>query len=118
MRKVGSGSWTSLNATLHPQYYDAAAGRWAGDGLLGRVAGQRHPLIKPGGTPIEPAGGDGGYVLVDPANANRAVGEYVGLLMYSTTDGGQPTTISPVCGGWPTATRAPVSLRPQADEEQ
>ncbi|HNQ07924.1 MAG TPA: hypothetical protein PKH97_12160 [Tetrasphaera sp.] len=103
MSKVGSGSWTSLNATLRTlQYYDAAAGKMGlGTAYWGGLQDNGTSLIKPGGTPIEPAGGDGGYVLVDPANANRAVGEYVGLLMYSTTDGGHSfTTISPVCGGY------------------
>ncbi len=60
----------------------------------------------------EPAGGDGFYVLVDPRNANNAVGEYTDLTMYSTTDGGHTFTsdVSPGCDAQET-----VGLTPRAD---
>jgi len=52
------------------------------------------------GQAYAPAGGDGFNVIVDPANASRAVGEYTNLTAYSTTDGGHSfTTISPSCVG-------------------
>ena len=42
---------------------------------------------------IEPAGGDGGNVLVNPDNGQQAVGEYTNLAMYSTTDGGHTSAV-------------------------
>jgi hypothetical protein len=48
---------------------------------------------------VEPAGGDGGTVIVDPNNALKAVGEYTDLTMYLTDDGGKTfvPTIGPSC---------------------
>ena len=102
---VGYGSWSDLSAGLHTlQYYGAANGRQpsaaAGVGYWGGMQDNGSSLLKPhSNLGIEPAGGDGGNVLVDPANWKRAVGEYVYLSMYSTTDGGHHfATISPECG--------------------
>jgi hypothetical protein len=102
---VGYGSWSDLNAGLHTlQYYGAANGRQpsqrAGVGYWGGMQDNGSSVLKPfSRLNIEPAGGDGGNVLVDPGNWKRAVGEYVYLSMYSTTDGGHDfTTISPECG--------------------
>ncbi len=103
--KVGYGGWADLNDTLRTlQYYDAAAGAarpgshslayWGGLQDNGTSA-----LFPNRAKNIEPAGGDGGMVLVNPANANQAVGEYTNLAMYKTSDGGHTfTTISPLCG--------------------
>lgn len=102
MSHRGYGAWTSLNNSLHTlQYYDAAAGNWGAGGTAywGGLQDNGTTLLRPGKINVEPAGGDGGTVLVDPANAQRAVGEYVGLLMYRTSDGGHSfTNVSPVCG--------------------
>jgi hypothetical protein len=56
---------------------------------------------------VSPFGGDGGDTLVDPADANRAVVEYVGLDMASTVNGGVSDgstsafrEISPSCGAF------------------
>ena len=99
---VGYGSWTSLNPGLRTlQYYDARNGLAdRGTAYWGGLQDNGTSLLKPGSrTNIEPAGGDGGMVLVDPADANRSVGEYVDLVMYRTSDGGHTfTTISPECG--------------------
>jgi hypothetical protein len=100
--KVGYGGWTDLNDTLRTlQYYDAAAGA-AGKGLgyWGGLQDNGTSVLMPNKAKnIEPAGGDGGFVLVNPANANQAVGEYTNLAMYSTSDGGHTfATISPLCG--------------------
>lgn len=104
---VGYGHWSNLNATLHTlQYYDAADGRTAGSrspsslAYWGGLQDNGTSLLKPHSRRnINPAGGDGTSVLVDPANWKRAVGAYVYLAMYSTTDGGHDfTTISPECG--------------------
>jgi photosystem II stability/assembly factor-like uncharacterized protein len=48
---------------------------------------------------VEPAGGDGFDVIVDPANANNFAGEYVDGGMYRTTDGGHTFSnfVSPTC---------------------
>ncbi|HEX2903466.1 MAG TPA: hypothetical protein VHO01_08415 [Jatrophihabitans sp.] len=98
----GYGGWSDLNTGLHTlQFYDASAGRsgtglafWGGmqDNGTGVFAAN-----KPG---YEPASGDGFNVIVNPANAQQAVGEYTDLAAYSTTDGGHSfTTISPSCYG-------------------
>ncbi|GAB2909898.1 exo-alpha-sialidase [Rhodococcus aerolatus] len=106
---TGYGSWDDLNASLHVlQLYDASAGAsgsvsnapqkqltyWGG-------AQDNGTAVVPGkGQSYEPAGGDGFDVIVDPADATRAVGEYTNLTAYSTTDGGHSfTTISPSCVG-------------------
>lgn len=116
---TGYGRWSNLNADLHTlQYYDARNGSLGSDGNNrgkqdGRDGGRQGGLAYWGGlqdngtslllprarTNIEPAGGDGGFVIVDPNNGNRSVGEYVNLTMYRTSDGGHTfTTISPECG--------------------
>ncbi len=95
------GGWTDLNKTLHTlQYYDAEAGflgagltEWGGLQDNGTTLQRAH-----GGQTLTPAGGDGGYVIVNPNNANDAVGEYVDMNPYLTTDGGRTfTTITPSC---------------------
>jgi photosystem II stability/assembly factor-like uncharacterized protein len=95
------GGWTDLNNTLHTlQYYDAEAGAM-GSGLAewGGLQDNGTSLLRPGsGHSITPAGGDGGDVIVNPANAMDMVGEYVDLNPYLTTDGGHTfLTISPSC---------------------
>jgi hypothetical protein len=95
------GGWQDLNATLHTlQYYDAQAGATKGGGLAewGGLQDNGSTVTFPGRTTVTPAGGDGGYVIVNPANAQDAVGEYVYLNTYMTTDGGHTfSTISPSC---------------------
>ena len=98
---AANGGWTDLNKTLLTlQYYDAEAGaskaglaEWGGlqdNGTTFLHAGSHHS--------VTPAGGDGGYVIVNPNNAQDAVGEYVDLNPYLTTDGGHTfTTITPSC---------------------
>jgi hypothetical protein len=102
MSLVGYGNWQDLNTTLHTlQYYDAKAGKLgSGLGYWGGLQDNGTSLLIPGAAKnIEPAGGDGGDVLVDPNNANRSVGEYTNLALYSTTDGGHTfNTIAPECG--------------------
>ena len=95
------GGWTDLNASLHVlQYYDAEAGKAKhGAGIWGGLQDNGTTVLFPGApTNITPAGGDGGGVIVDPKNANNAVGEYVYLNTYLTTDGGHNfRTITPSC---------------------
>ncbi|MEO9237651.1 MAG: glycosyl hydrolase [Jatrophihabitantaceae bacterium] len=99
---VGYGHWADLNDTLRTlQYYDAVAGK-SGSGYAywgGLQDNGTSALFPNKAKNIEPAGGDGGMVLVNPANGKQAVGEYTNLAMYSTSDGGHTfTTISPECG--------------------
>jgi hypothetical protein len=101
---TGYGHWADLNDTLRTlQYYDAAAGRSGSHGALAYWGGLQDNgttvLLPTRAKNIEPAGGDGGFVLVNPSNANQAVGEYTNLAMYKTSDGGHTfTTVSPLCG--------------------
>jgi hypothetical protein len=87
------GDWTDLNATLHDlQFYDARAGKLA-DGSTQAVGGLQDngTLVENNAAftqAVEPAGGDGFDVIVDPANANNWVGEYTYGALYTTTDGG------------------------------
>lgn len=89
----GYGGWTNTNATLHTtQLYGVGTGPltggktafWGGlqDNGTSALLGADAPKM------IEPAGGDGGKVLVDPRDGTNAVGEYVYLSTYLTTDGG------------------------------
>jgi hypothetical protein len=106
---VGVVKWRDLNATLHTlQYYFAGIGRapsGRGDDIWGGLQDNGVGLLKPGASQmVSPFGGDGGDVLIDPNNGNRAVNEYVDLSMASTTNGGRSdghtevyNTISPSC---------------------
>ncbi|MDQ6615391.1 MAG: glycosyl hydrolase [Actinomycetota bacterium] len=102
--------WTDLNANLRTlQYYSVGTGtlpgRHAGTAVWGGLQDNGVSLLQPGQTDmVSPFGGDGGQVLIDPNNGNRAVNEYVYLSMASTTNGGQSPgvplaykTISPSC---------------------
>jgi hypothetical protein len=95
------GGWADLNNTIHTlQYYDAESGNlsgglatWGGLQDNGTTLQRAHA-----GQTLTPAGGDGGYVIVNAANAKDAVGEYVDLNPYLTTDGGHTfRTITPSC---------------------
>ena len=95
------GGWTDLNNTLHTlQYYDAEAGTLpSGVAQWGGLQDNGTTVTRPDAQKtITPAGGDGGYMIVNPANAADAVGEYVYLNPYLTTDGGHTfRTITPSC---------------------
>ena len=93
-----SGSWNNLNATLHTlQYYNAGIGTGtAGDAYWGGLQDNGVSLLLPGAsTMVEPFGGDGGDVIVDPTNPDRAVVEYVDLDMALTTNGGRSDGSTP-----------------------
>jgi hypothetical protein len=117
--KAPMGDWTDLNNTLHTlQYYDAQAGavrdaqaksqghggnNQANNGnnvaVWGGLQDNGTTVLYPGAAQtITPAGGDGGYVIVNPNNAQDMLGEYVDLNTYLTTDGGHNfSTVSPAC---------------------
>jgi len=99
------GDWTDLNATLRNlQFYDARAGQFS-DGSTGIVGGMQDNGTMTDSTAssqsVEPAGGDGFDVIMNPVNANAWVGEYTDGTMYATTDGGHTYSyyISPTCVG-------------------
>ncbi|HEX9064336.1 MAG TPA: sialidase family protein [Streptosporangiaceae bacterium] len=110
------GGWTDLNATLRNwQYYDARAGALnsTSTGVWGGLQDNGTSFLGSGSQQMaEPAGGDGFYVVVDPANANRMVGEYTDGTMYSSTDGGHSfyDYVSPTC-----VAQATVGLTPRSD---
>jgi hypothetical protein len=97
------GDWTDLNATLRDlQFYDARAGKIRGQttAVWGGMQDNGSGLLTSGSSQmVEPAGGDGFDVIVDPQNANNLVGEYTDGTMYSSTDGGHSFAdfVSPTC---------------------
>ena len=110
------GGWSDLNATLRTlQYYDARAGS-LGRGTLGVWGGTQDngsSFVASGfSQTVEPAGGDGFDVIVDPTNANAMAGEYVDGTMYSSTDGGHSFAdfVSPTC-----AAQAITEITPRSD---
>lgn len=91
----GYGNWTNTNATMHTlQYYGVGTGKLAGPAgataFWGGLQDNGTSVLNGASAEemIEPAGGDGGMVLVDPRDGTNAVGEYVYLTTYLTTDGG------------------------------
>ena len=91
--------WSNLNATLHTlQYYYAGAGSSVsttnghaagGDQIWGGMQDNGGSMIAPGlATMVEPFGGDGGDTLVDPANGDRVLQEYVDLDIWKSTTAG------------------------------
>jgi sugar lactone lactonase YvrE len=108
------GDWQNLNATLESwQYYDARAGQ-SSSGHLGVWGGLQDNgtsvLYSGRGEMLEPAGGDGFDVIVDPANPDRMLGEYADGAMYSSTDGGHSfnSFVSPGCVGQATVGLTPL----------
>jgi hypothetical protein len=106
--------WTNLNRTLRTlQYYSVGAGlvqkgngHDAGEAVWGGLQDNGQSLLATGMTNmVSPFGGDGGDTIVDPANGDRAVMEYVNLNMWKTTNAGfapngtvrSLTEISPSC---------------------
>jgi hypothetical protein len=110
------GDWTDLNATLRSwQYYDARAGMLGGKttAVWGGLQDNGTSVISSKSAQmVEPAGGDGFYVIVDPQNANNMVGEYTDGTMYSSQDGGHSFSyfVSPTCVG-----QATLGLTPRPD---
>jgi hypothetical protein len=112
------GDWTDLNATLRSwQYYDARAGSFGrGVGVWGGLQDNGTSFTASGSLQtVEPAGGDGFDVIVDPQNANNMVGEYTNGTTYSSTDGGHSfVNMSPTCVGQATV-GGPSAERPDCD---
>ena len=95
--------WVDLNATLHTaQYYGAGIGA---DGQRRRASGAacrttaRRSCGRAARCVTQGFTGDGGKVIVDPANANHVVNEYVDMDTALSTDAGKHyREISPSCG--------------------
>ena len=91
--------WADLNRDLHTlQYYYAEAGQdphggtaiWGGmqDNGTGLLPGRSSVMVSP-------FGGDGGDVLVDPGNSDRAAVEYTDASIAVTTNGGRSDGVTP-----------------------
>lgn len=92
--------WHNHNADLRTlQYYGAGAGTTPAEpgnpdidpGIMvwGGMQDNGVSLLAPGLTEmVSPEGGDGGQQLVDPSNGDQSIGEYVGLDMWLTQNGG------------------------------
>jgi hypothetical protein len=108
--------WVDLNATLHTtQYYGAGIGRMGeGDAVWGGLQDNGATLLRPGAPRVTQGfTGDGGKVIVDPANANHVVNEYVDMDTTLSTDAGRHyREISPSCGAF-TYTPNPCDPAPQ-----
>jgi len=95
-----SGNWTDLNQHLDVLQFYSAAG--SGDSIIygglqdngsskifttpTTVQDDNHNPISV--SSVQVFGGDGGYTLVDPANSNNVITEYVGLTVLKSTNGG------------------------------
>ena len=95
------GNWTNLNRNIDTLQYYSAAGSNDGS-LYGGLQDNGSSLTFPSsatvvgdtGTPVPATsvqvfGGDGGYTIVDPANPQNVITEYVGLFSARSTDGGR-----------------------------
>jgi hypothetical protein len=96
--------WVDLNATLRTtQYYSAGIGRMGhGDAVWGGLQDNGATLVRPGAPRvIQGFTGDGGDVIVDPANAARVVNEYTDLDMALSTNAGRTyREMTPACGAF------------------
>ena len=107
--------WSDLNASLRSlQYYYAGSanapagnGHGAGELVYGGMQDNGVSLLAPGrATMGSPFGGDGGDIIADPANGDRAVVEYTSLDMWRTSNSGYSpkgtiqafTEMTPSCG--------------------
>jgi hypothetical protein len=95
------GGWTNLNAHMDALQYYGAQG--SADGIIyGGLQdnGSNKVFVTPGAilddqgntihvSSVQVFGGDGGYTLVDPANSDNVITEYVGLTALKSTDGGK-----------------------------
>ncbi len=111
------GNWTDLNATLRDlQYYDARATKHGNTtSVWGGLQDNGSALLTAGNSQmVEPAGGDGFDVIVNPQNSNDVAGEYVDGTMYTSTDGGHSFSdfISPTCEAQAVTG---LTLRPDCD---
>ena len=95
------GDWTNNNQHLDVLQYYSAMG--SGDSVIygGLQDNGSNKVFNPTGvvqddngnpitvSSVQVFGGDGGYTLVDPANSDNVITEYVGLTALKSTDGGK-----------------------------
>lgn len=89
------GGWSNLNATLGTlQFYYAAAAKTATGPLTyyGGLQDNGTAKVVVGQEPAEPFGGDGGDVVIDPANPDNVMTEYTNLDIAKSRDGGKSWT--------------------------
>lgn len=119
MRKVDGSQkgWDSLSKSgglRALQYYGIGVGSLAakdggGTAVWGGMQDNGVSLLRPAdsGQQVSPMGGDGGMMLVDPADGCRAVGEYTNLTLQLTTSCGKSpadqSTIQQIAPGDPNA---------------
>ncbi|RAG86133.1 glycosyl hydrolase [Streptacidiphilus pinicola] len=93
------GHWRDLNAGLRTlQYFYVGAGRdpQGGTAYWGGLQDNGGTLVRGGSHDVlQPFAGDGGDVVVDPADADRAAAEYVRGDITVTTTGGRSDGKSP-----------------------
>ncbi len=86
---TGNSGWTRLDFTKRTtQFYGAA-----GDGPSGVIVGGTQDNGTLRVSPTNPTanltfGGDGGFCAVDPTDPDYVYGEYIGLQIFRSTDGG------------------------------
>jgi sugar lactone lactonase YvrE len=84
--------WVNLNADLRTlQYYGVGVGAVPGGyAVAGGLQDNGGSLLMPGATTmVSPFGGDGGAIVVDPANGCNILDEYVGLDLWMTNNCGR-----------------------------
>ena len=85
---IGTG-WGQLRTTNRTSQLYSADGDGKTGVIYGGLQDNGSQMLKPGSdNAIEVFGGDGGFCAVDPTNNNFLYGEYVGLTVHRSTDGG------------------------------
>lgn len=89
--------WTDLNNSLGITQFYGGAGNIDAAKIIGGSQDNGHLMYTGSLTWVQSVGGDGGFVAVDPADADYMYGEYAYLDLYRSTDGGK--TYYDVCSG-------------------
>lgn len=93
----GTSSWQNLNNGLAvTQFYGGAGKRAAGGKIIGGTQDNGTLIFNSGTNWDRFAGGDGGFVAVDPQNDNTLYGEYITASIHRTVNGG---TRAYICNG-------------------
>lgn len=116
--------WKSLNSKLRTlQYYGVGVGAVTGGyAVSGGLQDNGGSLLLPGAsTMVSPFGGDGGAIVVDPADGCKILDEYVGLDLWMTNNCGQSdgtvSNIRDVAPGDPAARFIAPFIADQTDKE-
>src|SRR4051794_10619564 len=127
MRKVDGSQvgWDSLSKSgdlRGLQYYGIGVGAVSGGtAVWGGMQDNGVSLLRPAavdkGEQVSPMGGDGGMMLVDPANGCQAVGEYVGLTLQLTKNCGESPADKPTIQQIAPADPTPQFIAPFAADD-